>query len=128
MRRALVPGIPALLSLTLSAFTIGTHVGWQDSGFYLAAVRDLGVLYPPGFPLYLVLCKAWTLLFGFVDFTLAVHLFSATCVALAAGSLAVAARDLLRSAGPLFGAGGHGNDAAAVAAGCLAASGFTFWS
>jgi hypothetical protein len=128
MRRALVPGIPAVLSLALSAFTIGTHVGWQDSGFYLAAVKDLGVLYPPGFPLYLVLCKAWTLLLGFLDFTLAVHLFSAACVALAAGTLALAARDLLRSAGPLFGVGGRGNDVAAVAAGCLAASGFTFWS
>lgn len=128
MRRFIVPGVPFLLSLTLSAFTVGAHVGWQDSGFFLAAVKELGILYPPGFPLHLVLCKTWTLLFGFLDFTLAVHLYSSFCAALAAGVLAVAARDLLRSRGALFQVGGLGNDAAAVAAGALAATGFSFWS
>ncbi|HLY11774.1 MAG TPA: DUF2723 domain-containing protein [Planctomycetota bacterium] len=128
MRRFLVPGLPALLSLGLSAFTVGTHVGWQDSGFYLAGVRDLGVLYPPGFALYLLLCKAWTLIFGFLDFTLAVHLFSSACAAAAAGVLAQAARDLLRTPGKLFVSGAPPSDAAAIASGCLAASGFSFWS
>lgn len=127
MRRYLVPGIPFLLSLGLSSFTVGAHVGWQDSGFYLAAVKELGVLYPPGFALTLVLCKGWTLLLRFLDFTLAVHLFSSFCAAMAAGVLAVAARDLLRTRGSLS-PGASPNDAAAVAAGCLAASGFSFWS
>src|SRR5882672_2969051 len=127
MRRFLVPGVPFLLSLTLSLCTIGSSVGWQDSGFYLAAVQDLGVLYPPGFALYIVLCKTWTLLLGLLDFTLAVHLFSSLCCALAAATLALAARDLLRSRGPLS-LGAPPSDAAAIAAGCLAASGFTFWS
>jgi len=127
MRRILVPGLPFLLSLGLSAFTVGAHVGWQDSGFYLAAVKELGVLYPPGFALPLVLCKGWTLLLGFLDFTLAVHLFSSVCAAAAAGTLAVAARDLLQSKGSLS-SGGPPSDAAAIAAGCLAASGFSFWS
>jgi hypothetical protein len=127
MRRLWVPGVPFVLSLGLSSFTVGTHVGWQDSGFFLAAVKDLGVLYPPGFALYLVLCKAWTLALGFLDFTLAVHLFSSVCAAGAAATLAVAARDLLRSRGPLS-PGVPPNDAAAVAAGVLAAAGFTFWS
>src|SRR3954465_7475848 len=88
--------------LLLSACTVGGRVGWQDSGFFLAAVKDLGVLYPPGFVLYLVLCKTWTLLLGFVDFTLAVPLFSPVCAAGAAAAIAVAARELLRSQGPLF--------------------------
>jgi len=127
MRRFLVPGVPFLISLGLSSFTVGAHVGWQDSGFYLAAVKDLGVLYPPGFALSLVLCKGWTLLLGFLDFTLTVHLFSSFCAAAAAGTLAVAARDLLRSKGSLS-CGGPPSDAAAIAAGCLAASGFSFWS
>ncbi|HEV3027041.1 MAG TPA: DUF2723 domain-containing protein, partial [Planctomycetota bacterium] len=127
MRRFWVPAIPFLLSLGLSSFTVGTHVGWQDSGFYLAGIRDLGVLYPPGFALYLVLAKAWTLLLGFLDFTLAVHLFSSVSAAAAAWTLAVAARDLLRTRGTLS-PGGPTCDGAAVAAGCLAASGFSFWS
>src|SRR2546430_14044946 len=127
MRRFLVPGVPFVLSLALSSFTVGAHVGWQDSGFYLAAVKELGVLYPPGFALYLILCKGWTLLLGFLDFTPAVHLFSSCCAAAAAGVLAVAARDLLRTQGSLS-PGGAPSDAAAIAAGCLAASGFSFWS
>src|SRR5262245_35030788 len=121
MKRYLVPGIPFALSLLLSLCTIGTTVGWQDSGFFLAGVKDLGVLYAPGFVLYLLLCKAWTLLLGFVDFTLAVHLFSALCAALAAAAIAVASRDLLRTLG-------SESDWAATVAGCLAASGYTFWS
>ena len=71
MKRLVVPGIPFALSLVLSFCTVGTTVGWQDSGFFLAGVKDLGVLYPPGFVLYLLLCKAWTAVLGFVDFTLA---------------------------------------------------------
>jgi tetratricopeptide (TPR) repeat protein len=128
MRRFGVPLVPFAVSLLLSAFTVGGRVGWQDSGFFLAAVKDLGVLYPPGFVLYLVLCKTWTLLLGFVDFTLAVHLFSSLCAAGAAAAIAVAARELLRSEGPLFRLDVGANDLAAMAAGCLAASGYTFWS
>ncbi len=129
-RRWLVPGAPFALSLALSLSTVGTQVYWQDSGLFLAAVHELGVLYPPGFVLYLLLCKAWTALFFFIDFTLAVHLFSSACAALAAAVLALAARDLLRSRG-LFriadGDPGPLEDAAAAAAACLAASGYTFW-
>src|SRR5215213_5741440 len=104
MRRYGVPLVPFALSL------------------FLAAVKDLGVLYPPGFVLYLVLCKTWTLLLGFLDFTLAVHLFSSVCAAGAAAAIAVAARELLRSEGPLFRLDVGPNDLAALAAGCLAAS------
>ncbi|MBI3856540.1 MAG: DUF2723 domain-containing protein, partial [Planctomycetes bacterium] len=96
-------------------------MGWQDSGYFLAGVKELGVLYPPGFVLYLILCKAWTILLGFVDFTLAVHLFSSFCAALAAGTIAVACRDLLR-------AQGANAELPAIVAGCLATTGFSFWS
>jgi len=102
MRRLILPGIPFVLSLLLSFSTAGSHCYWQDSGFFLVAVKELGVLYPPGFALYVLICKAWTLALGFVDFTYAVHLFSAFCAAGAAGTLAVATRDLLRTKGPIF--------------------------
>lgn len=128
MRRFAVPLVPLAFSLLLSACTVGTTVAWQDSGFFLAGVKELGVLYPPGFVLYLVLCKIWTLLLGFLDFTLAVHLFSSACAALAAAAVALAARDLLRTEGPLFRLGLGPNDLAALVAGCLAAAGYTFWT
>lgn len=124
-------GIPFFLSALLSASTVGTGVYWQDSGVFLAAVKELGILYPPGFVLYLLLCKAWTLLLFFVDFTLAVHLFSAACAALAAGVLGVTGRDLLLSEGSIFRLKKEGPESMAewsgAVAGCLAASGYTFW-
>lgn len=117
MKRWMVPGLPFAVSLILSLSTVGTHIHWQDSGFYLSAVHEMGVLYPHGFVVYQLLCKAWTLLFFFVDFTLAVHLFSSLCAALAAGTLALAARDFLTK----------DRDLPAALTGCLAAAGYTFW-
>lgn len=127
----MVPGVPFLVSLALSTVTLGTRVDWQDSGFFIAAVKEFAVLYPPGFVLYLTLCRIWTTLFFFLDFILAVNLFSAVCAALAAGTLAVAARDLLKTRGALFRVTpedpGALADAVGMAVGCLAASGYTFW-
>lgn len=131
MKRLILPGIPFLLSFALSLSTAGSHCYWQDSGFFLVAVKELGILYPPGFALYVLLCKAWTMALGFVDFTTAVHLFSATCAALAAGTLAVAARDLLRTKGPIFKTVEEEGPLAewvGASIGCLAASGYTFWA
>ena len=70
--RFVVPGIPVVLSVALSLWTAGSHLYWQDSGIFLVAVKELGVLYPPGFALYVLLCKAWTLLLRDVDVTYAV--------------------------------------------------------
>lgn len=131
MRRFVVPGIPFVVSFALSLWTAGSSVYWQDSGYFLVAIRELGVLYPPGFPLYILLCKAWTVALWFLDFTYAVHLFSATCAAIAAGTIAVAARDLLRTKGPIFHTAQEEGPLAewvGVAVGCLAASGYTFWA
>jgi hypothetical protein len=114
-RRFLVPLVPALLSVALSLTTVGSHVFWQDSGFYLTAVHEMSVLYPHGFVVYQLLCTLWTLALFFVDFTLAVHLFSAACSAGAAAILALAARDFVR------------DDLAGLLTGVLVASGYTFW-
>ena len=122
---------PALLSLGLSLSCLGDRVYWQDSGFYLTAVKEFTALYPPGFVLYLLLCKGWTLLLGFVDFTRAVHLFSAVCGAAAAGVLGVAVRDFLRARSGVLqvldGETGRAEELCGAGAGALAASGFTFW-
>lgn len=118
MRKALVPGLPFALSLLLSLSTIGSHIYWQDSGLFLTAVHDMGVLYPHGFVVYQLLCKLWTSLLFFVDFVLAVHLFSAVCAASASAVLALAARDFLK---------GPSREVPSVLAGMIAAAGYTFW-
>ncbi len=132
VRTNLVAIVPFLLSLGLSLSTVGSQVFWQDSGFYLVAIHDMAVLYPHGHMLYLVLCKVWTLIFFFLDFTLAVHLFSSFCAAGAAATLAVASRNLLLLRdGPfrrLDEPRASLADWSGAAVGCLAASGFTFWS
>src|SRR5206468_494474 len=66
-----------------------------------------------------------------VDFTYAVHLFSAFCAAGAAATIAVASRDLLRTKGPIFRTiedEGPVAEMVGVSIGCLAASGYTFWA
>jgi hypothetical protein len=130
--RAFVPGVPFAVSLALSIGSVGAHPFWQDSGTYLTAVKELGVLYPPGFVLYELLCRIWTGLFFFLDFTLAVHLFSAACAALAAGAMAAATRELLRSSRGLIQMGSVDApklaDGCAMLSGVLLAGGFTFWS
>ena len=130
-RRWLVPGIPFLFSLALSGSTVSSELFWQDSGFYLCAIREMAVLYPHGFVAYQVLCKAWTLIFFFVDLTLAVHLFSSFCAAAAAGCLALCGRDLLRARSPLVRISeddpGELASWAGAIAGCMAALGYTYW-
>src|SRR5882672_3407778 len=122
MKRAAVPGIPFLFSMFLSACTVGSHAYWQDSGFYLTAVRELSVLYPHGFVLYLLLCKTWTLvaapLFGFC---LAVHLFSSLMAAAGAAFTSLAARDFLRKLDPAKSA-----DLPAIGAACLLSAGYCY--
>jgi len=122
MRRGFVPGVPFVFSLLLSACTVGSHVFWQDSGYYLTAVRDFSLLYPHGFVLYLLLCKAWTFiaapLFGFV---LSVHLFSSLMAAGGAAFTALAARDFLRKAAPEKPA-----ELPAILAACLLSAGYCY--
>ena len=121
-KQVLVPAVPAVFSLLLSALTVGTTVFWQDSGLYLVAVHEMSMLYPHGFALYQVLCKGWTLvaapIFGFA---LSVHLFSAICAAAGAAFAALAARDFLRRVEP-----SKAPEIPAMLAGCVLAAGYCY--
>jgi len=48
----------------LYAFTTGRSVGWEDSAFFQMCHAQLGVPYGPGFPLYVLTGRLFTLPFG----------------------------------------------------------------
>ena len=56
-------------------------VYWQDSGIYLSGVKTLGVIYPPGYPLYVFFGYLWTGILGIIfsdtiSFAKSLHSFS----------------------------------------------------
>jgi tetratricopeptide (TPR) repeat protein len=56
-----------------------------DSGDLLTAIAVMGIPHPSGYPLYVLLGKAWGLLFFFLPLPWALSLFSAACAAAACG-------------------------------------------
>jgi tetratricopeptide (TPR) repeat protein len=70
-----------------------------DSGDLLTAIAVMGIPHPSGYPLYVLLAKAWSLLFFFLPLPWSVSLFSAACAAGACGATYRAAR--ISGAGPL---------------------------
>lgn len=72
-------------ALLLYLLTLAPTVTFADSGELAAAVHFLDVAHPPGFPLYLLLGKLFTLLLPWGRFILRLNAFSALCAALAVG-------------------------------------------
>ena len=58
-----------------------------DSGELVTAVALLGIPHPTGYPLYVLLGKAWTIVFPFGSIAWRMSIFSAACGALACGLL-----------------------------------------
>ena len=87
-----------------------------DSGDLLTAIAVMGIPHPSGYPLYVLLAKAWSLIFFFLPLPWSVSLFSAACAAAACGALYRAAR--ISGAGPVPSAG----------AAWLLAFGPSFWA
>jgi hypothetical protein len=77
-------GAAGLLAV-LYIVTAAPSVTWWDAGEFLAAAHTLGIPHPPGTPLYVMIARAWTLLFGWLDTAHSVNLLSGVCTALAAG-------------------------------------------
>jgi len=65
-----------------------------DSGELVAAVHTLGIPHPPGYPLYVLLGKLWTVLLPFGSIAWRMSLFSALAAALACAGLYTVARRL----------------------------------
>jgi hypothetical protein len=68
--------------------TLAPGVTLWDSGEFLAAIHSLGIPHPPGTPLYVLIGKAWSLIFAPVfGFARSLNLLSAVCTAFACGIL-----------------------------------------
>ena len=83
---------PTTLAITAAVFAVYVlgacptiYVG--DSGELATAVSLLGIPHPTGYPLYVLLGKAWTIVFPFGSVAWRLSIFSAACGALACGLL-----------------------------------------
>jgi Tfp pilus assembly protein PilF len=104
----------ALPALVLYVSTLAPSVSSEDSGELITAASTLGIAHPPGYPLWCLLGKLFTLLpAGSVAWR--VNLLSAVLGATAAGMLAVIARRLT------------GSFAASLAAALVFAASRDFW-
>lgn len=75
-----------VVSLTLYFFTLAPTVTLVDSGELILAARTFGVAHPPGFPLYVLLAHAASLL-PFGNVATRIHLASALFAALASATM-----------------------------------------
>ena len=69
-----------LLSVAVGVLYLGTLLPggfWLDTSEFIAGVHTLGVVHPPGHPLYVMLAKFLSLLLPFGDIAFRINLFSA---------------------------------------------------
>jgi 4-amino-4-deoxy-L-arabinose transferase-like glycosyltransferase len=101
----------AVASAALFATNITSHPALSDSSEAVAGVASLGILHAPGYPAYVLVARAFTLLIPFGDMAFRVALFSLVCASLSVGCLHLLARRC-----------GAARWAATLAGLCLAAS------
>jgi len=79
-RRLHVLWARTLLSVAVGVLYLGTLLPggfWLDTSEFIAGVHTLGVVHPPGHPLYVMLAKFLSLLLPFGDIAFRINLFSA---------------------------------------------------
>jgi uncharacterized membrane protein len=79
----------------------GTIPAYRDSGDLINAIYTLGIAHPPGYPLYIVLGKLFTLAVPLGNIAFRVNLFSAVCTACAVALVYILIRRQF-SYGPSF--------------------------
>ena len=80
--------------LIVYTLTLEPTVFWVDSGVYLATIKEFGIAYAPGFPLYILLAKLWSFL-PFGSFAWRVNLLSAIFASFACGFLYLTLKTIL---------------------------------
>jgi len=112
-----------ILTFGLYLHTLAPTITWQhdsyDAGDLITAAHTLGIPHPTGYPTYMLLGKAFTLL-PFSDIAYRMNLLSAFCAALTVLLLYLASNRLLRSQ-PY-------TTAASLCAALLLATSRVFWS
>ncbi len=103
------------LSLALYARTLAPSVLTGDSAEFQVLAHEVGIAHTPGYPVYMLLAKLFTLL-PLGDIAYRVNLFSAVSAAVAVAGVYLATQLLAR------------DRLAAVFAALALAIGFTFWS
>ena len=97
---AVVAGVTTSVALGVYLLTLAPDLTWShwggDGGELITAAVTLGIPHPPGYPTYILLGKLISLL-PIRPIALAFNLFSALCIALAAGLLASTALRLPRT-------------------------------
>ena len=73
----LFPLLVFFISLLVYIITLCPTVYMGDGGEFISNVYTLGVCHVPGFPLYTLVGKVFTLLLPFLETAFAVNLFSA---------------------------------------------------
>jgi hypothetical protein len=86
----------AVVAAVVYGFTAFRTVGGGDSGELSVAAYSFGVAHPPGYPLYTLLAKLFSMVFVFGPIAWRMNLFSAWCDAIAIGLCAAAAARLSR--------------------------------
>lgn len=81
-REAAYPAALFALLMGLYVFTMSEHTTLEDSGAFILVVKFAGIAHPPGYPLYTMLGKLYSLL-PFGNFAFRIQLLSATAGALA---------------------------------------------
>lgn len=123
----------------LYAYTSSSTVYWQDSGIYLSGIKTLGVIYPPGFPLYVISAWIWTNVLGALlgnvfTFAKLVHLYSAFWGAATAGLVGVFVWEFAGEIGKNKGNERHeGNmlrarEVSAIVVGWLSGASYSLWA
>lgn len=81
-------GMVILATLVVYRITLATTMYWIDSAIYLATIKQFGIAYPPGFPLYIIIAKLWSFLpLPGMDFTQKINFLSSVFASLACGFL-----------------------------------------
>lgn len=89
-----VPISAGIVSLTIFALTLAPTVTAEDSGELIAGAWHFGVVHPPGYPLWTILCGLFTHLFAVGNVAWRANLFSALCSSAAAMCAYAALRSL----------------------------------
>ena len=82
-RSARAPLLAGAVLLAVYLATLAPSVTFWDAGEFIAAIDSFGIPHPPGTPLFILVGRAWRLVFSFLPTALATNLFSAVCTATA---------------------------------------------